>query len=93
MPAPIRRPKRSVRRLAVEHPVDQPRRKPIAAAQVLLTHSDLSERERYLNVDSKGVLSFPPEQLAAGMKRAHDGGWQVAVHANGVSRNGTIIAW
>ncbi len=40
-------------------------------------------RERYLNVDGRGVLSFPPEELAAGMKRAHDGGWQVAVHANG----------
>ncbi len=40
-------------------------------------------RERYLNVDSKGVLSFPPEELAAGMKQAHDAGWQVAVHANG----------
>jgi predicted amidohydrolase YtcJ len=40
-------------------------------------------RERYLNVDGRGVLSFPPEELAEGMKRAHDGGWQVAVHANG----------
>ena len=41
------------------------------------------QRERYLNVDSKGVLSFPPEVIAAGVKRAHDGGWQVAIHANG----------
>jgi len=40
-------------------------------------------RERYLNVDGRGVLSFPPEELAEGMKRAHDAGWQVAVHANG----------
>jgi hypothetical protein len=40
-------------------------------------------RERYLNVDGRGVLSFPPEELAEGVKRAHDGGWQVAVHANG----------
>ncbi len=41
------------------------------------------QRERYLNVDSRGVLSFPAEQLTAGVKRAHDLGWQVAIHANG----------
>lgn len=41
------------------------------------------QRERYLNVDSKGLLSFPAAQLTAGIKRAHDAGWQVAVHANG----------
>ena len=41
------------------------------------------QRERYLNVDSKGVLSFPAEVLAAGLRRAHDAGWQVAIHANG----------
>ena len=40
-------------------------------------------RERYLNVDSKGILSLPADELAAGIKRAHDLGWQVAVHANG----------
>lgn len=40
-------------------------------------------RERYLNVDSKGILSLPAGDLAAGIKRAHDLGWQVAVHANG----------
>jgi predicted amidohydrolase YtcJ len=41
------------------------------------------QRERYLNVDSRGVLSFPSDQLVAGVKRAHDAGWQVAIHANG----------
>ena len=41
------------------------------------------QRERYLNVDSRGLLSLPEEQLTAGIKRAHDAGWQVAVHANG----------
>ncbi|MEQ1754931.1 MAG: amidohydrolase [Micropepsaceae bacterium] len=41
------------------------------------------QRDRYLNVDSRGFLSFPTEQLAAGIKGAHDAGWQVAVHANG----------
>ncbi len=41
------------------------------------------QRERYLNVDSRGILSLPADELAAGIKRAHDLGWQVAVHANG----------
>jgi hypothetical protein len=41
------------------------------------------QRERYLNVDSRGIPSFPPEVITAGMKRAHDAGWQIAVHANG----------
>jgi len=41
------------------------------------------QRERYLNVDSRGILSFPADDLAAGIARAHNAGWQVAVHANG----------
>jgi len=41
------------------------------------------QRERYLNVDSRGILSFPADELAAGIARAHKAGWQVAVHANG----------
>lgn len=41
------------------------------------------QRERYKNVDSRGVLSFPADELAAGVKRAHDAGWQIAIHANG----------
>ncbi len=41
------------------------------------------QREPYLNVDSRGILSLPAADLAAGIKRAHDAGWQVAVHANG----------
>ena len=41
------------------------------------------QRERYLNVDSRGILSFPADELAAGIARAHNAGWQVAVHANG----------
>ena len=41
------------------------------------------QRERYLNVDSRGILSFPADELAAGIARAHEAGWQVAVHANG----------
>lgn len=41
------------------------------------------QRKRYLNVDGRGVLSLPPEQLLAGVRRAHDLGYQVAVHANG----------
>lgn len=41
------------------------------------------QRERYKNVDSRGVLSFPADELTAGVKRAHDAGWQIAIHANG----------
>lgn len=41
------------------------------------------QRERYLNADTRGILSFPAEDLAAGVRRAHDAGWQVAIHANG----------
>jgi hypothetical protein len=41
------------------------------------------QRERYLNVDSRGIPSFPADELAAGIARAHNAGWQVAVHANG----------
>jgi predicted amidohydrolase YtcJ len=41
------------------------------------------QREPYLNVDHRGILSFPAEDLAAGVKRVHDAGWQVAIHANG----------
>ena len=40
-------------------------------------------RERYNNIDNRGLLSFPAAELAVGIKRAHDLGWQVAVHANG----------
>jgi predicted amidohydrolase YtcJ len=50
------------------------------------------QRERYLNVDSKGIPSFPPEVLTAGIKRAHDAGWQVAVHANGDAAIDIVLA-
>jgi predicted amidohydrolase YtcJ len=41
------------------------------------------QRERYLNVDNRGIQSLSTEELIAGIGRAHDAGWQVAVHANG----------
>ena len=50
------------------------------------------QRERYLNVDSRGIPSFPPEVLTAGIKRAHDAGWQVAVHANGDAAIDMVLA-
>jgi predicted amidohydrolase YtcJ len=50
------------------------------------------QRERYLNLDSKGIPSFPPEALTAGIKRAHDAGWQVAVHANGDAAIDMVLA-
>ncbi|MDE2569784.1 MAG: amidohydrolase [Sphingomonadales bacterium] len=40
-------------------------------------------REPYLGTDKRGELNFTPEQLAKVVRRAHDGGWQVGVHANG----------
>jgi predicted amidohydrolase YtcJ len=49
------------------------------------------QRKPYLNVDSRGLLSFPAEQLAAGIKRVHDAGWQVAVHANGDAAIDTVL--
>lgn len=41
------------------------------------------QREPYLNSESRGALNYTAEQLVAGVQRAHDLGWQVAVHANG----------
>ncbi len=40
-------------------------------------------REPYLNSDSRGSLNYTPEQLTAAIREAHEGGWQVCVHANG----------
>jgi predicted amidohydrolase YtcJ len=41
------------------------------------------QREPYLNSQSRGSANYAPEQLAAGIGKAHGLGWQVAVHANG----------
>lgn len=41
------------------------------------------QREPYLGTESRGALNYTPEELAAVVDRAHRGGWQVGVHANG----------
>ncbi|ABF06891.1 putative amidohydrolase YtcJ [Cupriavidus metallidurans] len=41
------------------------------------------QREPYLNSTSRGALNYTAEQLIEGVQRAHDLGWQVAIHANG----------
>ena len=40
-------------------------------------------RENYLNSDARGALNYTPEALTEAIRRAHAGGWQVGVHANG----------
>jgi len=41
------------------------------------------QRENYLNSDKRGSLNFSVEQMTETIRRAHNGGWQVGVHANG----------
>ncbi|KAB2656489.1 amidohydrolase [Brucella tritici] len=40
-------------------------------------------RENYLGTDERGALNYSLEQVTDVIRRAHDGGWQVGVHANG----------
>jgi predicted amidohydrolase YtcJ len=40
-------------------------------------------RENYLGTDARGALNYSLEQVTDVIRRAHDGGWQVGVHANG----------
>jgi predicted amidohydrolase YtcJ len=49
-------------------------------------------REPYLNSDSRGDLNYSVDQLTAGIRRAHDLGWQVGVHANGDAAIDTTLA-
>jgi predicted amidohydrolase YtcJ len=41
------------------------------------------QRENYLGRDSRGSLNYSLAELTAAVRRAHQAGWQVAVHANG----------
>ncbi|MGN6448735.1 MAG: amidohydrolase [Brucella intermedia] len=41
------------------------------------------QREDYLGTNERGAMNYTPEQLTAAIRRAHLGGWQVGVHANG----------
>lgn len=50
------------------------------------------QRENYIGTDSRGALNYSLEQLTETIKRAHAGGWQVGVHANGDAAIDTTIA-
>ncbi|MEJ5022252.1 amidohydrolase [Ochrobactrum vermis] len=41
------------------------------------------QRENYLGTDARGALNYSLEQVTEVIRRAHEGGWQVGVHANG----------
>ena len=41
------------------------------------------QRENYLGTDERGALNYSLEQVTEVIRRAHEGGWQVGVHANG----------
>ena len=49
------------------------------------------QRENYLGSNSRGALNYSLEQITEVIKRAHDGGWQVGVHANGDGAIDTVI--
>lgn len=41
------------------------------------------QRENYLGTNTRGALNYTLEQVTEVIRRSHDGGWQVGVHANG----------
>lgn len=41
------------------------------------------QRENYLGSNARGALNYSLEQVTEVIRRAHAGGWQVGVHANG----------
>lgn len=49
------------------------------------------QRENYLGAQSRGTLNYTPAQLTETIRRAHAGGWQVGVHANGDAAIDTTI--
>lgn len=52
------------------------------------------QRENYLGTNDRGAMNYTPEQLTAAIRRAHQGGWQVGVHANGdATIDATIAAY
>lgn len=48
-----------------------------------LTSRTAAVREAYVDQDTTGILIYSPEELTDRIIRAHQGGWQVAVHAIG----------
>jgi predicted amidohydrolase YtcJ len=49
------------------------------------------QRENYLGRDSRGALTYALPELTEIIRRAHDAGWQVGVHANGDAAIDTTI--
>lgn len=49
------------------------------------------QRENYLGINSRGTLNYSLEHITDVIKRAHAGGWQVGVHANGDAAIDTVI--
>lgn len=49
------------------------------------------QRENYIGTDSRGALNYSLEQMTETIRRAHAGGWQVGVHANGDAAIDTTI--
>jgi len=41
------------------------------------------QRENYLGTNARGALNYSLEEVTDVIRRAHGGGWQVGVHANG----------
>jgi predicted amidohydrolase YtcJ len=50
------------------------------------------QRENYLGRDTRGALNYTVPQLTEAVRRAHGGGWQVGVHANGDAAIDATIA-
>ena len=41
------------------------------------------QRENYLGTNARGALNYNLEQITDVVRRGHEGGWQVGIHANG----------
>ncbi|KQW79788.1 amidohydrolase family protein [Brevundimonas sp. Root1279] len=50
------------------------------------------QREPYLGRESRGALNYALPELTEVIRRAHEGGWQVGVHANGDAAIDTTLA-
>jgi predicted amidohydrolase YtcJ len=50
------------------------------------------QREPYLGSDSRGALNYTPEEITDVIRKAHDAGWQLGVHANGDAAIDVVLA-
>src|SRR5262245_43906415 len=49
------------------------------------------QRENYLGTKTRGAMNYTVEALTDTIRRAHRGGWQVGVHANGDAAVDAVI--